>query len=243
MESTIKTARRAGALWLLMAITGGFGLFFIRSYVIVPGDAATTAANLLASESMFRLAVTGTLVGQVFFFFFGLTLFRLFGKVDKWLARVLLASIMMTAGIGVINQLNNLGALFVLSGQDFLKVFSGEQLNALAMIFLRQANNSGQALLEIFWVPYYFSFGLLIIRSGYLPRVLGVLLMIASAGFAVNLLDKFLTPAFYPAAFTQLAMTLSAIGVLPTMLWMLIKGARPLESDLNGGIMAKRDSF
>jgi hypothetical protein len=229
MESTKKTARRAGALWLLMAITGGFGLFFIRSYVIVPGDAATTAANLVASESVFRLAITGTLAAQVFFFFFGLTLYRLFKETDKWLATVLAASVMMTAGLGVINQINNFGALIVLSGQDFLKVFNPEQLNALAMIFLRQANNSGQALLEIFWVPYYFSFGLLIVRSGYLPKILGILLMIASVGFAVNLLDKFLIPTFYPAAFTQLAMTLSAISVLPTMLWLLIKGAAEKE--------------
>lgn len=229
MDSTKRTARLAGLFWLLMAITGGFGLFFIRSYVIVPGDAATTAANLIASESIFRLAVTGTLVAQIFFFFFGLALYRLFRETDKRLARVLLASIMMTAGIGTVNQLNNFGALMVLSGQDFLKVFSPEQLNAIAMIFLRQANSSGQGLLEIFWIPYYFTFGLLIIRSGQLPKLLGILLIIGSAGFAVNLLDKFLVPTFYPAAFTQLAMTLSAIGVLPTMLWLLIKGANPKE--------------
>ena len=226
MESTKKTARRAGVLWLLMALTGGFGLFYIRSYVIVPGDAAATAANLVGSETSFRLAITATLIAQVLFFFFGLTLYRLFKETDKWLATVLLASIMMTVGIGVVNQINNFGALFVLSQADFLKVFSAEQLNATALFLLRQANNSGQALLEIFWVPYYFSFGLLIVRSGYLPKILGILLMISSVGFAVNLLDKFLVPQFYPAAFTQLAMTLSAISLFPSMLWLLIKGAR-----------------
>jgi hypothetical protein len=224
--SVKNTAKRAGILWLLMAITGGFGLFFIRSYVIVPGDAAATAGNFLAAGSLFRLAITGTLLAQLFLFFFGLTLYRLFKETDKWLATVLLASIMMAVGIGVVNQINNFGALMVLTQGDFLKAFNTEQLNAIALFLLRQANSTGQALLEIFWVPYYFSFGLLVIRSGYLPKVLGILLMIMSAGFAVNLLDKFLVPQFYPAVFTQLAMTLGGIGAIPTMLWLLIQGAR-----------------
>lgn len=94
------------------------------------------------------------------------------------------------------------------------------------MIFLRLSNSFGQGLLEIFWVPYYFSFGLLIIRSRFLPKIFGIMLIVASLGFAVNILDKFLIPQFYPAAFTQLAMTLSALSVLPTMFWLLIKGAR-----------------
>jgi hypothetical protein len=226
MDSTKKTARFAGVFLFLMALTGGLGLFFIRSYVIVPGDAAATAANLAAAETAFRMAITGALIAQVFMFFLGLALYRLFRETDKWLATVLLASIMMTVGLGVVNQINNFGALFVLSQADFLKVFGPEQLNAIAMIFLRQANGPGQGLLEIFWVPYYFSFGLLIIRSGYLPRILGILLMLASAGFAANLLDKFLVPQFYPALFTRLAMTLSAISILPTMFWLLIMGAR-----------------
>jgi hypothetical protein len=136
----------------------------------------------------------------------------------------------MTAVIGVINQLNNFGALLILSQADFLKVFNPEQLNAMAFFFLRQANGTGQGLLEIFWIPYYFSFGWIIIRSRYLPKIFGIALMTASVGFAINLLDKFLVPQFYPAAFTQLAMTLSALSVLPTMLWLLIMGVKEPSS-------------
>ncbi|HEV7645370.1 MAG TPA: DUF4386 domain-containing protein [Pyrinomonadaceae bacterium] len=225
MNPTKKTARIAGLFLFLMALTGGFGIFYIRNYVIAPGDAAATAGNILADEFLFRVAITCVLFAQIFMFFLGLTLFHLFKETDRWLATVLLTAIMMTLGIGVINQLNNFGALLILSQPDYLKVFTTEQLNALAMFLLRQANGTGQGLLEIFWVPYYFSFGLLIVRSRYLPKILGILLMIASVGFAANLLDKFLVPQFYPAAFTQLAMTLSAVGVLPTMLWLLIMGA------------------
>ena len=100
------------------------------------------------------------------------------------------------------------------------------------MIFLRLANSFGQGLLEIFWTPYYLSFGLLIIKSRFLPKIFGILLMIMSVGFAINIFTKFLIPHFYPAIFTQLAMSLGALGGIPTMLWLLIKGAkvRPLDT-------------
>lgn len=225
MNSTKNTARLAGLFYLLAAVTGGFGLFYIRSYVIVPGDAAATAANIVASEFLFRAAIVSNLFSQVFLFLFGLTLFHLFKEVHKLLATVFLTSILMTVAVAVVNQLNNFGALLVLSQLDYLSVFNPEQLNALSMIFLR-LNNSGQGLLEIFWTPYFFSFGLLIIKSRYLPRILGILLMVMSVGYAINVFTKFLIPQFHPAMFTRLAMTLGALGGIPTIFWLLIKGAK-----------------
>jgi hypothetical protein len=231
MNSTKDTARLAGLLWFLSAVTGGLGLSYIRSSVIVVGDAAATAANIVASESLFRAAIVSSLLSQIFLFFLGLTLFHLFKEVNKVLATVCLTSAMMTVAIAVVNALNLFGALLVSSQAEYLKVFNPEQLNAMAMIFLRLAN-SGQGLLEIFWTPYYFSFGLLIIRSRFLPKILGILLMIMSVGFAINIFTKFLIPQFYPAIFTQLAMGLGALGGIPTILWLLIKGAKaqPLDT-------------
>ena len=226
MNSTKNTARLAGLLWFLSAVTGGLGLFYVRSSVIVVGDAAATAANIVASESLFRAAIVSTLLSQIFLFFVGLTLFQLFKEVNKVLATVCLTSAMMTVAIAVVNALNLFGALLVSSQADYLKAFNPEQLNAMAMIFLRLANSFGQGLLEIFWTPYFFSFGLLIIKSRFLPKILGILLMIMSVGFAINILTKFLIPQFYPAIFTQLAMALGALGGIPTMLWLLIKGAK-----------------
>jgi hypothetical protein len=224
MNSSKMTARLAGLLWFLSTATGAFGLLYMRSNVIVPGDAAATAGNLIASEFLFRAAIVSTLFSQVFLFFLGLTLFHLFEEVNKRLATVLLASAMITVGIAVVNTLNHFGALLVLSQADFLKVFSTEQLNALAMFFLRLANSSGQGLLEIFWAPYYFSIGLLIIRSSFLPKIFGILLMIMGVGFALNVFEKFLFPQFYPALFSQLAMLGGALGGIPTIFWLLIKG-------------------
>ncbi len=226
MNSTKNTARLAGLLWLLAVVTGGFGLSYVRSKVIVPEDAAATVANIMASEFLYRAAIMGTLFSQIFTFFFGLTLFRLFKRVHELLATVFLISIMMTVGIAVVNTLNHFEALLVLSQADYLKVFNPEQLKAMAMTSVRLANSSGQGLLEIFWAPYYFSFGLLVIRSKFLPKVLGILLMIMGVGFATNILEKFLIPQFHPVMFTRLAMTLGALGGIPTILWLLIMGAK-----------------
>jgi hypothetical protein len=231
MNSTKKTARLAGLLWFLSAVAGGFGLSYIRSNVIVSGDAAATVANIRASEFLFRAAIVSILFSQVFLFFVGLTLFRLLKEINKGLATVFLTSIMMTAGIAVVNTLNHFQALIVLSQTDYLKVFSPEQLNAMAMISIRLANSSGQGLLEIFWTPFYFSFGLLVIRSRFLPKILGVLLMAMGVGFAINVFTKFLIPQFHPLMFTRLAMSFGALGGIPTILWLLIKGAKvePLD--------------
>lgn len=225
MGPTTNLGRRAGLLWLLTTVTGGFGLFYIRSRVIVPGDAAATAGNILALEPLYRAAIVSSLVSQVLQFFVGLTLFELFKGVNKRLATVVLASVLMSVGIAVVNMLNHFGALLVLSRPEFLKVFAPAQLEAAALVFLRLANGAGQGLLEIFWAPYYVSFGLLVVRSRLLPKFLGVLLMLMGAGFAVNILQKFLVPQLSPAMFTQLAMGLGALGGIPTMLWLLIKGA------------------
>jgi hypothetical protein len=198
--------------------------------VIVPGDAAATVANISASEFSYRAAIVSNLLSQSFMFSFGLTLFHLFSEGQKRLATVFFTSVMMTVGIAVVNTLNHFGALSVLSQADYLKVFTSEQLNAMAMNYLRLANGAGQGLLEIFWAPLYFSFGLLIIKSRIAPKILGVLLMIMGVGYLINIFDKFLIPQFHPVLFTRLAMTLGALGGIPTILWLLIRGANVSSS-------------
>jgi hypothetical protein len=226
MNSIKQQGRLVGFLWLLITLTGGFGLMYIRSKILVPGDATATAANIAANEFMFRAAIVGNLLSQIFLFFFGMALFRLFKDIDRTWASVLLISILMTVGLAIVNNLNSFAALIVLSGVDYLKPFSTEQLNAAALFFLRLGNGSGQGLVEIFWTPYFFAFGVLILKSRYLPKLFGFLLMMMSIGFAVNIYTKFLVPQFYPAFFTQLAMALGALGGLPTMFWLLICGAK-----------------
>lgn len=223
MNSTKKTARLAGLLWILVGVTTGFSLGYVRSTLIVFADAAATATNIVASESLFRAAIVSSILTQIFLLFLGLTLFRLFKRTYKTLATVILTSVLVAVAIGVVNSLNSIGAVTVLTNPDYLKAFQPNQINVLAMTFLR-LNNFGIGLLEIFTAVFLFSLGLLIIRSGYLPRVLGILLIIGACAFPINTLTKILIPQFHPALFTQLTMLLNAFGPLATMLWLLIKG-------------------
>src|SRR6185436_12061239 len=144
--------RLAGVLFLITGVTGGWGYFYLRTSVLVQGDPAATVANIMASEFLFRLAIVCSLLSQVLMVFFGLTLFELFKTIHRVWATVLFVSILLTAVIAIGNQLNNLGALHVLSGADYLKAFTADQIKALAFFFMRLAG-FGQALLEIFWTP------------------------------------------------------------------------------------------
>ncbi len=228
MTSNKNTARLAGLLWLLVAVTTGFSLGYVRSKLIVFADAAATATNIVGSATLFRAAIVSSVLTQIFLLFLGLTIFRLFKGTNKTLATVLLASVLVGVAIGVVNSLNNLGAIVVLTSPDYLKAFQPEQINALAMTFLR-LGNFGIGLYEIFTACFLFSLGLLIVRSRYLPRVLGILLMIGACAFPINTFTKILIPQFHPALITQLTMLFNAFGPLATILWLLIKGVEGPE--------------
>jgi hypothetical protein len=233
MNSNKRTARVAGLLWFLVAVTTAFSLIYVRPKLIVFADAAATVNNIIANESLFRMGIASGILSQVFLFFFGLTIFRLFKGVDKTLATVFLTSLLVGVGVGVVNALNNIGALVVLSNPDYLKAFQPEQITGQAMTFLR-LNNFGIGLIEIFSAIFLFSLGLLIIKSGYIPRILGILLMIGACAFPINTFTKILLPQFYPALITQLTMILNAFGSPATMLWLLIKGVnepQPISED------------
>jgi hypothetical protein len=219
--------RRAGLLWLLASVTGGTALMYVRSHVYVPGDAAATASAILADVPRFRLAIVGTLVSQLAMLFLALELYRVFAPVERVLSRVLLVSMAISVALACANQLPNLVALLLLGPEPWLQVFPQAQRDTLVLLMLRVQNGVGQGLLEIFWTPFYVALGLIVLRTRALPRALGALLVLMGAGFAVNILDKLLVPQWYPQGFTQLAMGLGALGGIPTMLWLLVRGLAP----------------
>jgi len=222
-------SRRAGVLWLLAALTGGTSLMYLRNHAYMPGDAAATANAILADVLAYRFAIVGALVSQLAMLFLALELYRVFAPVARTLARVLLVSMAISVALACANQLPNMIALLLLGPEPYLQVFTQAQRETLVLLLLRVQNGVGQGLLEIFWTPFYMALGLLVLRTRALPRVLGLLLVLMGTGFAVNILDKLLAPQLYPAEFTQLAMALGALGALPTMLWLLVRGlALPL---------------
>ena len=223
MHPTDKAARGAGAVYLLLAITAPFSLIYVPEKLIVRGDATATASNILAHETLFRLGIVGALVTSVIFIFVGLALYRLLGSVNKTRAQLMLALVLVSAAIGFSNVLNNIAALLLFRGDDFLAVFGKPQRDALAMLFLR-LHSQADFMNEIFWGLWLFPFGLLVIRSGFLPRFLGVWLILNCFAYLALSLIALLFPPYYGTAFKMATPLLFA--ELAITLWLLIKGAK-----------------
>src|SRR5256714_14465596 len=223
MHPTVKAARIAGAIYLSMVITGPFALIYVPNKLIVRGDAAATADNILAHETMFRLAILADLTGAVIFICLGIALYKLLSGVSRTWAGLMVAFVLVSAAVGFLNTLNNIAALTLFRGADFLAVFDKPQRDALAYLFVR-LHSQGILINEIFWGLWLFPFGLVIFRSGFLPRFIGVWLMINCFGYVALSVTALFFPDYYEAAFKWAQPVL--FGELAIMLWLLIKGAK-----------------
>jgi hypothetical protein len=223
MHPTKKAARIAGAVYLSMVFTAPFTLLYIPNKLIVRGDATATANNILAHETMFRLAILGDLITAVIFICLGIALYRLLSGVNKTWAMMMLAFVMISATVGFLDTLNNIAALILFRGGDFLAVFDKPQLNALGYLFIR-LHGQGIFMNELFWGLWLFPFGLLVFRSGFLPRFIGVWLMINCFGYVALCVIALFAPEYYNAAFRWAQPVL--FGELVFMLWVLIRGAK-----------------
>jgi hypothetical protein len=222
MHPVKKAARLSGAIYLMMVFTAPFSLIYVPSKLIVSGNAAATADNIRAHETMFRLAIFGDLVGQVIFICLSIALYRLLRDVSRPWAWLMVAFVLVSSSVCFLNVLNYIGALTLFHGADFLSVFEKPQRDALGMLFLRLYSH-GIFMAEIFWGLWLFPFGLLVFRSGFLPRWIGVWLMINCFGYVILSAIALFALAYYQAAFKYSQPVL--LGELAIMLWLLIRGA------------------
>jgi hypothetical protein len=223
MNSTKKTARIAGALYLLSGVTAGVPLIYVPSTLIVDGNAAATANNILASEKLFRAAMVSELIGGILLIFLVRLLYRLLNGVDKTQASLMVTLVLISVPITFLNVLNEIAALILMRGADFLSVFAKPQRDALAMLFLG-FHGDGVSLANIFWGLWLFPFGVLVMRSGFFPRILGVLLIINCFALVVVSLTSLLLPS-YEDLVNRFAI-IPELGELWMMAWLLIKGAK-----------------
>lgn len=222
VKSAPATARAAGLLYLLLAVTGGFSMLYVPS-LIVPGDAAATAGNILAHESLFRLGVVSGLISQVVFVFLVLALYQLFDAVNHTHAALMVALVVAAVPVGFVNMLNQVAALHVLSGADYLSVFEADQLNALVMLFL-DLHRQGLLIVEIFWGLWLLPLGLLVIKARFMPRFIGILLIVGFLGYVIDFLTRLLFPD-YTAMVSPVAGA-AKFGEVAMILWLLIRGTK-----------------
>ena len=223
MTSLSRNARVAGLLYLAL-MTAPLRLIYIPNKLIVTGNATATASNIAAHQALFRLGILSDLFTAVMTLFLTLALYRLFKEVDEGLARlvVILGGLVVTP-IYFVNTINDAAALWLVRGPDFLSVFDKPQRDALAMLFLR-LHGHGVLVNEVFWGLWLFPFGLLAYKSRFLPRILGVWLMINCFAYLVDSV----TSLFWPQYSATVASWLFPVmfGELAMMLWLIIMGAK-----------------
>jgi hypothetical protein len=217
-----KTARIAGFLYLLIAVSAGFAQFF-RLSVIVSGDATATVHNIMASAWLFRASFVSDLFAQASQVLLVLALYVLLKPVNKNYSSLMVLFVMAFVPMVCINMLFQYAPLIILSGASYLTVFNASQLNALVMLFL-DLHNYGYAIVDIFFGLWLLPLGYLVFKSGYFPRILGVLLMIGCFGYLITFAETFLFPGYDVITYPGLAVVI--IAELSFGLWLLVKGAK-----------------
>ena len=222
MSSIKTTARRAGALYFLFLMLGLVDMYGFSGFV-VPGDATATARNITAAELTYRIGILTDFVTLVLFIVLVVSLYHLLKDVDRWHAMLMVLLVAVGVAIGLANLLNKIAPLILLSGADSWSVFTKAQLDALALGSLT-LNTNGNTIDTAFWGLWLFPFGILVIRSGFFPRVLGILLMVAGFALLTSSVTAIVLPA-YEGVVSRVTMPLS-LGEFPIIFWLLIKGAR-----------------
>jgi hypothetical protein len=213
-----KTARTAGFLYLIVILFQVFANLRVSRSLIVPEDAATTVSNIMASESLFRLGFVSNLIGLTVFILLVLVLYKLLKPVNKNQALLMVIFVLVGVAIAMLNLLNQFAALLLLSGADYLTVFTADQLQALVMLFL-DLQHIGARIAMIYWGLWLIPCGYLVFKSGFLPRILGVLLIISSFGNLMEFVAFFLIPNI-----DNPISLFTGAGEIVFALWLLIKG-------------------
>ena len=217
-------ARTAGLLYLMVILFGVFAELYVRSGLVVPGDAAETARNIRAHRELFRLGFVSDLLMQASFFFLALALYRLFRAVDNRHALLMLCSVMVSVAVMCLNMIHQYAALLILEGSCLMQAFDGSQADSLILLFM-DLHKHGYRIAQIFFGIWLFPLGFLAYRSGFIPRLIGVLLMIACFSFLAGFFLFFLLPG-YSAGLSSLVTLPTTIGEFALCLWLLIKGVR-----------------
>jgi hypothetical protein len=222
VNSVEATARRAGALYFLFMLMGLVDMFGFAGFV-VPGDATATADRIVAAGLTYRLGILTDLVTLLLFIFLVVSLYKLLKDVERWHAMLMVVLVSVGVTIGLANLFNKIAPLVLLGGADYWSIFTKPQLDALALAF-GGLNDYGNIVAAVLWGLWLFPFGILVIKSGFVPRILGILLLVAGVGNLTNSVTSIVLPALSHAV-TRVTMPL-AFGEFPIIFWLLIKGAK-----------------
>ena len=225
-ESANRTARTAGLLYLVVVVTGMFSLAYVPSQIAMSGEPSTVVQNLAASEPLFRSGIAAAVVCYISFLLLPIALYRLLGTVATTPAALMVAFALASVPISFANLTHRLDVLSILDAGSRLQSLGSEQLQAQVMLSL-EAYRNGLLISEVFWGLWLLPFGYLVFKSGFLPKLLGILLMAGCFGYLIDVFGHLLWPGYAESAIAGYVRLPAAAGEIGTCLWLLVAGARP----------------
>jgi hypothetical protein len=230
MNSSQKTARVAAFVFLSIFFLGMSTELFIRPGLIVPGDAASTVKNIAASQVLFSLSLVSDLIRQVLLVVLPLVLYKLLKPVNKDIALLMVIFALASVPISMLNELNHFAVLLLSSNIGYKTVFNADQLKALVMFFL-ELRNYGTYISQVlsFWIVLL---GYLVFKSGFLPRIFGILLMLGGLCYTAGAVLFFLFPNVDAMILGLFAFVVEALFYL----WLLIKGVNVERAEISSNL-------
>ena len=223
-----KTARTAGLLYLLLIISGIISLAYIPSQLIVRGNASQTFDNITNSEFLFRLGIVSGIITFLIYILLPLALYKLLHVVNKAYASLMVIFVLVSVPISFVNILNKFSVLKLINKPEYLEKLGETGLQTQVMLHIDNYNN-GLVISQIFWGLWLLPFGYLVYKSGFLPKILGILLMAGCFGYLITFFGGFLYPDFNKTIIADIVGYPATLGEFGICLWLLIMGTNKIN--------------
>ena len=228
MTSNKKKARIAGLLYFVVVLTGVFSLAYVPSKLIIWNNPTATFNAIKEFETLFRLGIVSGLICYSFFLILPIALYKLLKPINEFYAKLMVLLAVISVPISFVNIQNKFAVLSLINSDNPI-TFTNEQLKNQVMFYLNQYDN-GILIVSIFWGLWLFPFGYLVYKSGFLPKIFGVLLMVGCIGYLINFIGNTLIPDYSAFGISQYVSMPSALGEIGICLWLLIMGAKEKPS-------------
>jgi len=223
-----KTARFAGLLYLTMIIGGIISLAYIPSQLIISESASKTLENIINSEFLFRIGMAIGIITFLIHILLPLVLHKLLHKINKFHANLMVIFSLISVTIFFVNILNKFSVLTLINKTEYLEPLSETELQTQVMFYINNYNN-GLEISQIFWGLWLFPFGYLVYKSGFLPKFLGILLMVGCFGYLITFFGGFLYSNFNNTIISEIAGYPAPLGEFGICLWLLIMGTNKIS--------------
>ena len=226
MENNKKrTARIAGLLYLIVVITGIVSLGYVPNQLMVWEDKTATFNNILKNQSLFRFGIFSSVICYLAFIFLPLVLRELFKTVNMFVANVMVVSVLVSIPISFFNLYNKYLILDMIHRESYLKMYDESQLQSLVMFHLNQYEY-GIFIATFFWGLWLFPFGHLVYKSGFIPKIFGILLMLGCFGYIVNFSGNTLFPNYQDWGISKIIGKIPSIAEIGICFWLLLFGIK-----------------